>query len=234
MSNSRLVARELVTGYGTPRKPEAITRADFAIEGGTIAAVVGTNGSGKTTLLKTLVGLLPPLSGAITFAGQSIAEYRAVHGIGYLPEALVLNPAWSVRGLLRMTAFAARVGEDSIAEAVQLASIDFDIDQPVGRLSKGMRQRTALAMALLPLSELVLLDEPEAGLDPGQRIRLRDRLRELARAGRVIVIASHDIAGVCSVADQTFLLTGDCMRLLNERELTNRDRLVALFEAGAS
>ena len=227
-----LVARELATGYGSRRNSEVITRAAFEIMGGTIAAVVGANGSGKSTLLKTLVGLLPPLSGGVTFAGHAIGDYRAEHGIGYLPEALVLPPFWSVRGLLRMTAFAAGVGEASIAEAAQLAGIDFDVDQPVGKLSKGMRQRTALAIALIPVPELLLLDEPEAGLDPGQRIRLRDRLREMARAGRVIVIASHDIAGVCSVADQTFLLTGASMRLLQEHELTDRDRLVALFEGG--
>jgi ABC-2 type transport system ATP-binding protein len=215
----------LITGYGL----DVVTHATFQIDSGTIAAVVGTNGSGKTTLLRTLVGLLPALSGSITFAGQPVAQYRTARGIGYLPEALGLHPAWSVRGLLRMAAFAARVGDDQIAEAVELAGIDFDLDQPVVRLSKGMRQRCALAMTLIPVPELLLLDEPEAGLDPGQRIRLRDRIRELARGGRIIVIASHDISGVCSVADQTFLLTGGRMRLLSAAELADPARIVALF-----
>ena len=226
---AKLVAHDLVTGYDS-----VVTRASFEIEAGTIAAVVGSNGSGKTTLLKTLVGLLPPLNGSISFAGQPVARYRSAHGIGYLPEALGFQPAWSVRGLLRMTAFAARVGEDQIAEAAQHAGIDFDLDQPVGKLSKGMRQRCALAMALIPVPELLLLDEPEAGLDPGHRIRLRDRLRELARGGRIIIIASHDISGVCSVADRTYLLSGDRVRLLTAAELADPERIVALFASGAA
>jgi ABC-type multidrug transport system ATPase subunit len=228
-----LTARDLATGYRSRGNPEVITRANFVIEQGTVAAVIGANGSGKTTLLKTMVGLLPPLEGTITLGQSTVAEHRLLHGIGYLPEALAFHRTWTVGDLLELTAFSARAGYQEIMDACRFAEVDFDMQQPVEKLSKGMRQRLGLAMALLPVPALLLLDEPEAGLDPGQRIRLRDRMRELAAKGCIIVIASHDVSGICSVADLKFLLAGGEMKLVGDAELSDPARLVQLFAGGA-
>jgi ABC-type multidrug transport system ATPase subunit len=228
-----LAARELATGYRTRGNPEVITRANFVIEPGTVAAVLGSNGSGKTTLLKTLVGLLPPLEGNVTLGQSTVADHRSQRGIGYLPEALAFNRAWTVGDLLELTAFSARTGYQTIMDACRFAELNFDLGLPVEKLSKGMRQRLGLAMALIPLPALLLLDEPEAGLDPGQRIRLRDRVRELAARGSIVVIASHDVSGICSVADLKFLLAGGEMKLVANAELSDPARLIQLFAGGA-
>ena len=228
-----LAARDLATGYRARGSADVITRANFVVEPGTVAAILGANGSGKTTLLKTLVGLLPPLEGSVTLGQSTVADHRLQHGIGYLPEALAFNRTWTVGDLLELTAFTARAGYQQIMDACRFAEVDFDLRLPVEKLSKGMRQRLGLAMALIPLPALLLLDEPEAGLDPGQRIRLRDRVRELAAKDCIIVIASHDVSGICSVADLKFLLAGVEMKLVADAELSDPARLIQLFAGGA-
>src|SRR5262245_23431391 len=227
-----LAARDLATGYRSRGNAEVVTRANFVVDTGTVAAVLGANGSGKTTLLKTLVGLLPPLEGNVTLGQSTVADHRLQHGIGYLPEALAFHRAWTVGDLLELTAFTARAGSQDIIDACRFAKLDFDLELPIEKLSKGMRQRLGLAMALIPLPALLLLDEPEAGLDPGQRIRLRDRVRELAAKGCIVVIASHDVSGICSVADLSFLLAGGEMKLVADAELSDPARLIQLFAGG--
>jgi ABC-type multidrug transport system ATPase subunit len=229
--SSGLVATGLVTGYAAGRRGgSVVTRADFAIASGSVVAVVGPNGAGKSTLLKTLVGLLPPLGGNVVLDGLQITEFRRQHGIGYLPEALSLNGAWTARGMLALAGLAGgRGAAAALPEALATAGVDFDITQPLHRMSKGMRQRVALAMTMLPPPRLLLLDEPEAGLDPAQRVRLRDRIRQFARAGRIVLVASHDLSGLCSIADATFLLSGQRMVPVDRAELAVPARLMELF-----
>jgi len=226
-----LVAADLVTGYRVRRGEQAVSRASVTVPAGTIAAVIGPNGVGKTTLLKTLVGLLPPLSGTVTIGGLPTQEHRRRRGIGYLPEQLTFPSKWSVRGMLALAALAAGNGTaEAIPHAVALAGVDFDLGRRVDGLSKGMRQRLGLAMALVPVPGLLLLDEPEAGLDPAQRIRLRDALRAFAREGRTVLLASHDVSGVCTVADQTYLMRPDRMDPVTRADLGDPHRITQLFE----
>ncbi len=227
-----LDAAGLAAGYRTRAQPPVITRATFRIEPGTIAAVLGTNGSGKTTLLRTLVGLLPPVSGTVMLGDSTIADQRARHGIGYLPETLTFNPAWTVSDLLQLTAFSARADVASVTEACRLARLDFDRHMRIAQLSKGMRQRVGLAMSLIPVPALLLLDEPEAGLDPAQRIGLREHVRELASSGCIVLIASHDVAGICDVADQRFLLSNGTMTAVTRDELSDPAKVLKLFAGG--
>jgi ABC-type multidrug transport system ATPase subunit len=225
-----LVGNQLTTGYRSFRGATQVTRASFRVEPATIVALVGPNGCGKTTLLQTIVGLLPPLSGEVMIGGLSPAEYRARFGIGYLPEGLSLPGDWSGRGLLGLAEIAGgRAARASTRDALEIAGVDFDLRQPISKLSQGMRQRLALAIALLPLPALLLLDEPESGLDPAQRIRLRGQLRALARTEAIIVLASHDISGLGTIADQTYLLTGQSLMLLQPADLDDPDRLLRLF-----
>jgi ABC-2 type transport system ATP-binding protein len=226
----RLVAAGLVTGFRDGGAERVITRASFHAEPGTILAVIGPSGSGKTTLLRTLLGLLPPRAGVATFGGLPCDAYRARHGIGFLPEALALPGAWTPRGLLGLAVLTGGDGAAAaVDDAVRLAGIDFDLDLPLARLSKGMRQRVALALVLTPPPALLLLDEPEAGLDPAQRILLRRRLRELARGGRVIVVATHDVAGIAAVADRVLVLRHGAAVELAPADLAQPGRTLELF-----
>jgi ABC-type multidrug transport system ATPase subunit len=225
-----LVARDITTGYQKFRSEQVVTRASFCVDTGTIVALVGPNGSGKSTLLHTLAGLLPLLSGAITIEGEFPAEYRIRQGIGYLAEGMILPDAWSGHGMLALTALSSgKQAAAAIPAALETAGVDFDLARPIRQLSKGMRQRLLFALTLIPLPRLLLLDEPEAGLDPGQRIGLRQRIRTFAREGRIVIVASHDLSSLSTIADQTYLMSRGAMHLLEPADLSNPERLMTLF-----
>ena len=199
---AELRLRDLGVGY---RRDRPVLRGlSVDIVPGEVLAVVGPNGSGKTTLFRTLLGVLRPIGGHATVSGADPAEYRRGHGVGYLAEETELPPGWTCDGLLTLAAAAAGPGAD-IERACHLAGVDYDTGGPVDALSKGMRRRLALAIALMRPTALLFLDEPESGLDPGQRIRLRRRIEELR--GRItILVASHDLGELAMMSDRVLLL----------------------------
>jgi len=225
-----LVATGLKYGYRRTGREQVIGTADFEIPPGRIVAIVGPNGAGKSTLLRTIIGLLRPLAGTLTIGGLSPDAHRRQHGIGYLPEQMNLPANWTARGLLAMVAAhtGSRAAED-LPTAVEIAGIDFDPGKRVQEMSKGMRQRVALAMALLPLPDLLILDEPEAGLDPAQRVLLRGRLREFAATSRTILVASHDVNGIGQIADQVFLMRDGGIEPVTHEQLLDPALLLQLF-----
>ena len=183
---------------------------------GEVLAVVGPNGSGKTTLFRTLLGVLAPLGGHASVAGVGPAQYRRRQGVGYLAEDTALPAGWTCDGLLALAAAAAGSGA-SVERARRLAGVDFDTQGLVDKLSKGMRRRLALAMALMRPTGLLLLDEPESGLDPGQRIRLRRRIEEIR--GRVtILVASHDLGELAMMSDRVLLIDRGRGRVVEQPE----------------
>jgi ABC-type multidrug transport system ATPase subunit len=228
-------ASGLVTGYHGRREDRRITRADFTWSAGRIVALLGPNGAGKSTLLRTLVGIVPPLDGALQINGLPVPAYRALHGIGYLPEALTLPVEWTGRGLLALgTAGGGQTFDDGVAGALDTAGVDFSLDVRVGAMSKGMRQRLALALTLLPSPQLLLLDEPEAGLDPGQRLGLRERIRAYAASGRLVVVASHDVSGICSIADEVLLLRQESITSIAPADLLDPQKVSQMFSGAVS
>jgi Cu-processing system ATP-binding protein len=208
-----VVARDATIGIVSRSSPRTLFTCTGAITPGRIIALVGVNGAGKSTFLRTLAGFSPLVSGTLTVGGLSPSEYRATHGIGILPESFALPREATGWELLDLSHLAATTGgrhttppSDAIDAAIAAAGVDFPLDQAVHRLSNGMRQRLALAMALVPKPQLVLLDEPESGLDPTQRVALRERLRAMALAGTTLIISSHDVSGIGLVADEMWLV----------------------------
>ncbi len=194
--------RDLDIGY---RRDRPVLRGlSVEVVPGEVLAVVGPNGSGKTTLFRTLLGVLPAIGGRATVSGADPAEYRRRHGVGYLAEDTALPPGWTCDGLLTLAAAAAG-SRASIERACRLAGVDYDTGGLVDALSKGMRRRLALAIALMRPTALLFLDEPESGLDPGQRIRLRRRIEEIR--GRItIMVASHDLGELAMMSDRVLLM----------------------------
>lgn len=183
---------------------------------GEVLAVVGPNGSGKTTLFRTLLGILSPIAGQATVSGADPADYRRGQGVGYLAEDTVLPSGWTCDGLLKLAASAAGPGAD-IERACRLAGVDYDTQGLVDALSKGMRRRLALAMALMRPTGLLFLDEPESGLDPGQRIRLRRRIDEI-RGQVTILVASHDLGELAMMSDRVLLIDQGRGRVVQQPE----------------
>ena len=205
---------DLDVGYR--RRRPVVGGLSLDVVPGEVLAVVGPNGSGKTTLFRTLLGVLAPLAGEASVSELTPGRYRSRHGVGYLAEDTALPPQWTCDGLLTLVAAAAGPGAD-IECACRLAGVDYDTGGLVDALSKGMRRRLALAMALMRPTGLLFLDEPESGLDPGQRIRLRRRIEEI-RGRMTIMVASHDLGELAMMSDRVLLIDQGRGRVVEQPE----------------
>jgi ABC-2 type transport system ATP-binding protein len=196
--------------YGARTRPVHALR-DVSLEVGPgVWAVVGPNGAGKSTLLGLILGFLRPSTGFVSLDGMSPRRYLRRHGAAYLPERFGLPPEWPVRAALRTLArLEGRVGADADARAdaaLERLGLAEHADRAVGALSRGLNQRVGLAQALLADRLLVVLDEPTEGLDPLWRVRFRDLMAELRGAGRIVLLASHELGEVERVADRAVVL----------------------------
>ncbi len=187
----------LTYDYDTKR---AIDGVSFAIEAGTVTALVGPNGAGKTTLLRCLAGLEQPVSGTIRIDGIDVLEApRAAHRrLGFLQDFFGVYDAMTVERNLLYAAAAQGVPRGQLAVAVTKAAeavgLTDRLNQLAGQLSRGLRQRLAIARAMVHQPALLLLDEPAAGLDPEARMELSALIRALSASGMTLIISSHILA----------------------------------------
>jgi ABC-2 type transport system ATP-binding protein len=178
----------------------ALSDVGFAVAPGSIVAMVGANGAGKSTLLRCMAALDRPLAGEIRIAGQDVFEdSRAAHRLlGYLPDFYGLYDELTVRQCLAYRAAALGVAEigqtASLDKAARRMQIADRMEQRAGELSRGLRQRLAIAQSIIHEPQVLLLDEPASGLDPEARIGLASVLRELRQGGMTIVVSSHILA----------------------------------------
>ena len=194
--------RDLSIGYRNGRP--VLKGLTLDVVPGEVLAIIGPNGSGKTTLFRTLLGILDPIGGEASVAGLPPTDYRRRCGLGYLAEDTAMPDGWSCDGVLALAAAAAGPDAD-IGNACRLAGVDYDTGVRVKGLSKGMRRRLALAIALMRPTRLLILDEPESGLDPGQRIRLRRRIETL-RGSMTLLVASHDLGEMAMMSDSVLFI----------------------------
>jgi ABC-2 type transport system ATP-binding protein len=192
-----IIVRDLVFDYPGHR---ALDGVSFAIEPHTITALVGPNGAGKTTLLRCAAALDTPTAGQVVIAGIDVHdEPRASHRhLGYLADFFGLYDELSVERCLLHHAAAQNVpagARDAAARrAAEHLSITDRLDQKAGSLSRGLRQRLAIAQAIIHEPQLVMLDEPAAGLDPEARASLSTMLLGLRDDGLTIIVSSHILA----------------------------------------
>jgi ABC-2 type transport system ATP-binding protein len=189
----------------------AVDDLSFAVEQGRVVGLLGPNGAGKTTTLRMLLGLVAPTAGAASINGR---PYRALFNpgrrVGAVLEASGFHPGRSARDHLRIVAGAANLPAARIQEVLEwLGPPDqAAADRRVGGYSLGMRQRLALATALLGDPEVLILDEPGNGLDPEGIHRLRGFLRRYADRGRTILISSHLLGEVAQTVDEVVIISG--------------------------
>ena len=203
-----------------------LNKVSFQLSAGEIVALLGPNGAGKSTLLSIAATLLDPSSGSVLYGegtSASGAELRA--RIGVLGHELSIYPELSAAENLAFFARAYAVADvdRAVASALQRAGLD-NRDDPVGRFSRGMRQRLALERALLHEPRLVLLDEPFTGLDDAASSALRARLADLRGAGCIVLLATHDLETIDGLADRAVLLRGGRLLSIDAGAGTLRDK----------
>ncbi len=210
----------LTKRFGTLVAVDGLT---FALESGTVTGFLGPNGAGKTTTLRMLLGLAEPTQGSALVFGTRYRELaEPARRVGAVLEASDFHPGRRGRDHLRTIATAARLPASRVDEVLRLVELDGAARRRVKGYSLGMRQRLALAAALLGDPELLVLDEPANGLDPEGVHWLRDFLRAFAAEGRTVFVSSHVLAEVAQTVDRVVIINRG--RLVTESPL---DQLTA-------
>ena len=190
---------------------EVLHSISFTVNAGEVYALLGGNGAGKSTTLLSFLGFLPPSGGRVQVNGLDVYTHtkEARQSIAYLPESASLyehlNARENLRYFLRLAGSPTEVS--TIEKALDRVLLAPNArDQKLKTYSKGMRQKVAIALAILRDTEILLFDEPTSGLDPSAIDEFQTLIGELAGAQKTILMVSHDVYGACQVADRIGLL----------------------------
>ncbi len=202
-----LDVHDLRKSYGTR---EAVRGLSFRVGPGEVLGLVGPNGAGKTTTLRCLCGILPPTGGGVVIDGHDLAldPVGAKGRLAFVPDEPRLFEGLTVEEHLRFYARLYRVesGEERIPVLLRECELEDRGESLPAALSRGMKQKLAIACALIHDPGLLLLDEPLTGLDPIAIRKIKDSIRQRARAGAAVVVSSHLLALVEELADRVLLL----------------------------
>jgi gliding motility-associated transport system ATP-binding protein len=183
----------------------------FTIRRGEVAAFLGPNGAGKSTTMKLLTGYLAPSEGVARIAGFNMSTERleAAKRLGYLPENGPLYPDMTPRSLLKFFGTARGMSPGQIEErmdyVIDLCKLGSVIGKPIGKLSKGFRQRVGMAQVLLHEPEVLIMDEPTAGLDPNQIREVRETIRRLGET-KTILLSTHILQEVEAMCNRVIFI----------------------------
>lgn len=215
--------RHLTKRYGSVVAVDGLT---FELTQGTVTGFLGPNGAGKSSTLRMLLGLAEPTSGEALVFGRPYSQLQEpARRVGALLESGDFDPGRSGRNHLRALALAGQIGFDRVEEVLDLVELQGAGDRHVKGYSLGMRQRLGLAGALLGDPELLLLDEPDNGLDPEGVHWLRGFLRNYAAEGRTVLISSHVLSEVARTVDAVVIMhRGRLVAMLGPDELAEGDR----------
>ena len=186
----------------------AVDRMSFTLTRG-VTGLLGANGAGKTTLMRLLCGILVPTGGTVTFDGMDVGseEYRDI--LGYLPQEFGYYPEFTGRDfLLYMSAMKGLAKRDALRRTEELIELVGLGDASVKRVrtySGGMKQRLGIAQALLNDPQVLIMDEPTAGLDPQERIRFRDLIAEIGQ-DRIVLLSTHIVPDLAHIADRLMIM----------------------------
>jgi len=186
---------------------EAVKGVSFSVKAGEVLGFLGPNGAGKSTTMRMITGFLPPTSGTAIVDGHDMTAdpIAAKCVLGYLPESAPSYRAMTVRDYLE---FVASVRHDAcpdakkaVADVIVKAKLENVAGQTIETLSKGYRQRTAFAAAIVHDPKVLVMDEPTDGLDPNQKYTVREMIKDMAKEGKAIIISTHileEVDAVCS------------------------------------
>jgi urea ABC transporter ATP-binding protein UrtE len=208
---------------------------DLGVEEGEIVGVMGKNGVGKSTLMKTVIGLLEPTSGTISYAGADVtdvgADERARAGIGYIPQGRDVFPDLSVEQNIRMGETVNAGGDRTLYEEIYdyFPILEERADQEAGTLSGGQQQMLAIARALVADPDLLLLDEPSEGIQPSIVDQISEDMRTINQElGTTILFVEQNLGVIREMADRCYAMErGEVVDELGAAALTDRDRLAS-------
>lgn len=207
----------------------AIRNLEFQIERGEIVGFLGPNGAGKTTTMRILAGALGATAGTARVGGIDVFDdpVAVKRIVGYLPEVPPLYPEMTVRGYLR---FAARIKRaekpnDSVEQQIDRVGLAPMAHRAIAHLSKGYRQRVGIAQALVHQPKVLILDEPASGLDPAQRVEIRQLVSELARGDVTVILSTHVLPEVEAICDRAIIVS--------DGQIVAQDTIDALSAAGS-
>ncbi|MFO1460999.1 MAG: ABC transporter ATP-binding protein [Verrucomicrobiota bacterium] len=197
--------------WGRP-KARAVDNVDFEVRRGEVFGLLGPNGSGKSTTIKMILGLLYPTQGAITVFGESPRDVKTKARIGYLPEESYLyrflNPGETLDFFGNLFHLDSAERRNRAEQLIEMVGLNQARARTVGEFSKGMQRRIGLAQALINDPDLVILDEPTAGLDPIGCHEIKQLILALARRGKTVILSSHLLADVQDVCDRVVIYYG--------------------------
>mgnify|MGYP005844106617 FL=1 len=211
---------ELTKRYG---KRLAVDRLNLTVGKGEVFGFLGPNGAGKTTTIAMLLGLVRPTKGQAIVLGHDVQREpaEALRRVGAMIEAPAFYPYLSGADNLRVLARAGGIPAERVGQVLATVELSDRARDKVATYSQGMKQRLAIAAALLPDPELIMLDEPTNGLDPAGTVEIRNLIRELAAGGRTILLCSHllyEVEQLCSrvaiLKEGKLIASGDVATLL--------------------
>lgn len=220
---------------------EVVKNISFSVQKGEVFGLLGGNGAGKSTTLLTFLGFLPTSNGGARINGVEV-DYdadAARRAIAYLPESTNLYPYLSARENIDYFLSLAKVksNQQDIEDALNEVSLAEDAwDQRLSSYSKGMRQKVAIALAILRNAPILFLDEPTSGLDPIAIDEFNELITKLSNEGTTVLMVTHDVYGACQVADRIGLLkSGELVGMFEavEGARISADEVHQAFASGA-
>ena len=192
---------------------QAVKDVSFTVEKGEVLGFLGPNGAGKSTTMRMITGFIPPTSGTATICGHDIitAPVAAKRCMGYLPENAPSYHTMTVTDFLTFIAkvrgYAGKELHDKVENAIVKSWLESVRNQTIETLSKGYRQRTCFAQAILHDPQVLIMDEPTDGLDPNQKFVVRQMIKEMA-ADKAIIISTHILEEVDAVCTRAIIISG--------------------------
>lgn len=186
----------------------AVSQLSFTVGPG-VTALLGPNGSGKTTMLKMLTGLTGPSTGTVTINNTVVRMHSDIYQhVGLVPEQEAIYPFLTGYEFVRLNAVLQKCPDTDQAtlRAIELVEMRDAANRRIGEYSKGMRQRIKMAAAMVHDPQIIFMDEPLSGLDPRQRVRTIEMIRELGNQGKVVIVSSHLLHEVQRFAEQVLVI----------------------------
>lgn len=234
MSDINIKVRDVTVAYNNGHV--ALFNTSFALNPGTICALVGVNGSGKSTLFKAIMGFVHPLKGNVRIAGQPVRVAHKQNIVAYVPQAEEVDWAFPVSvwdvvlmgryGYMNFLRIPSQSDKEIAKKSLQRVNMSEYKERQIGELSGGQKKRVFLARALAQEGRIMLLDEPFTGVDVKTEAAIIDLLRELREEGHIVLVSTHDLGSVpefcdqCVIINRTVLAAGSIESTYTEKNLT--------------